>query len=487
MVVADAAAAAQGLQPSLRGSSMARQPQAAAASASSSQLQPRDTASNSSSSTSQVGGSSSDAQSSPTSTRGSTAMSGSSSSASAARQNVHSPFMSKSDGSSVVVSLSATTSASHSNASDMFCFSPNDDESDMLDFSSAAHDAILHDVSSALSADDTTFHHHHHHDDFSLDDLGHFSVFEASLPPSQDDGGVGGGLGLSKRVVAPAYGMSKAAPAGGLDHNLILGSDHRLSSLNLSISKRLDSALALGGHESQDTPSRSDATAAPPAAHDHGANQEQHDGPKLLSEALNDTSEFLIIIQSYRNRAERRGSSSWSNSGGGGDHSGEQSSPGPRLGLVNTLNLLSVYLQLVELYDKLFQSSFSFLLQDASAEGVVLDRQEAAAASSLPSIGFSPSLMQQRGGGLQAKVLIHAILHQFENIERTIGLPVDYRVTGKDDDYSGLLREGSAMNLLEAIAGESQPHQAMEGYHAELKSVGSLRTILQRMQIALNM
>lgn len=424
---------------------MARPPQA------SSQLQPRDTTTSS-----QVGGSSADAQS-PTSTRGTTAMSGS-------RQNVHSPFMSKSDGSSV--SLSATTTASQSNASDMFCFSPNDDEPDMLDFTSTNQDSILQDVSSALSADDTAF-----HDDFSLDDLGHFSVFEASLS-SQDDGG----LGLGKRV-GPAYVMAKAAPPGqqtdGLDQNTVLGSDRRLSSLNLSISKRLELAIALG-RTSQDT---TGSDVAAPPSHDNGVSQE-HDGPKLLSEALNDTSEFLIIIQSYRNRAERRGSRSWSNSDGGLQH--DQSSA-PRLGLVITLNLLSVYLQLVELYDKLFQSSFSFLLQETSSEGT-LDQHDA---SSLSGIGFASSIMQR--GDLQAKVLIHAILHQFENIERTIGLPVDYRVTGKDDEYLGLLREGSAMSLLDAIAGDSQPHQPAEGYQAELKSVNSLRGVLQRMQIALNM
>jgi hypothetical protein len=348
----------------------------------------------------------------------------------------------------------------------MFCFSPNDDEPDMLDFTSTNQDSILQDVSSALSADDTAF-----HDDFSLDDLGHFSVFEASLS-SQDDGG----LGLGKRV-GPAYVMAKAAPPGqqtdGLDQNTVLGSDRRLSSLNLSISKRLELAIALG-RTSQDT---TGSDVAAPPSHDNGVSQE-HDGPKLLSEALNDTSEFLIIIQSYRNRAERRGSRSWSNSDGGLQH--DQSSA-PRLGLVITLNLLSVYLQLVELYDKLFQSSFSFLLQETSSEGT-LDQHDA---SSLSGIGFASSIMQR--GDLQAKVLIHAILHQFENIERTIGLPVDYRATGKDDEYLGLLREGSAMSLLDAIAGDSQPHQPAEGYQAELKSVNSLRGVLQRMQIALNM
>ena len=55
-------------------------------------------------------------------------------------------------------------------------------------------------------------------------------------------------------------------------------------------------------------------------------------------------------------------------------------------------------------------------------------------------------------GSLQTKILIQAIDHQFELIERSLGLLVELRVSDRREDYhSGLLQNEWAMSLLQAI------------------------------------
>jgi len=189
----------------------------------------------------------------------------------------------------------------------------------------------------------------------------------------------------------------------------------------------------------------------------------------LLGDALSDASEFLAIIQSYR--TERKGTSTSTSND-------NIPSTRPRLGLIVILNLLSVHLELVVIYEKLFQC-LSNQLFDASSMGLVDGLQ-----APLPGLQLTDFSIQS--GNLQTKLLIHAILHQFEMIERILGLPAEFRVTEKQDDHSGLFEDGWAKDLLEAMSNGKSCHAAVDNHYG-LEALSSLREMLKRVQISLKM
>jgi hypothetical protein len=182
---------------------------------------------------------------------------------------------------------------------------------------------------------------------------------------------------------------------------------------------------------------------------------------KLLGDALSDTSEFLTILRPY--------GSEWGGQLTATDNSSSSIS-GTRLGIIVILNLLSVYLQIVVIYDKLFQ----YLSKQ------IFDGAELQTLSVLQVAAFSV----QRGN-LQIKMLIRSILHQFEMIERILGLPADYRVTDKRDDYSGLFEDRRARDMLEAVGTSKCCHTAIDDSCA-LKALCSLREMLEKVQVFLN-
>ena len=248
---------------------------------------------------------------------------------------------------------------------------------------------------------------------------------------------------------------------GGLVHEHVLGCDHRLSSLNLQLSKRLQQIMTIA--QPQDS-MMLDISSDSPIGTDSGKIfREGLLSSKWLSEALSDTSELLAIIQSYV--PERRGSSSCT-----------IPSTSPRLGIIVVFNLLSVYLQLVVTYDKLFQSQNS---QQLDAPVGSVDGLE-----TLPGLQLAGFAVQQ--GNLQTKILIHAILRQFEMIESILGLPAEFRVTEKPDDHRGLFEDGRARSLVEAMSNGSWCHAAIDD-HCGLKALSSLREIFTRTQISLSM
>ncbi|MCJ1323138.1 hypothetical protein MMC15_008491 [Xylographa vitiligo] len=246
--------------------------------------------------------------------------------------------------------------------------------------------------------------------------------------------------------------------AGGFMHAHILGCDHRLSSLNLDLSRRLQRYLAIAWPDDDLMLDISiDST--------DGGKSGQHGSlcAKLLGDALSDTSEFLGIIQSYA--PERRK--------GIND---TIPSTSPRLGIIVILNLLSVYIQLVVIYDKLFHR-LSNQLFDRSLGSV-------AGLETLPGLQLAGFSAQR--GNLQTKILMHAILHQFEMIERILGLPAEFRVTEKQNNYLGLFEDGRARGLLEAMSNGKWFHAAIDE-HCGLKALSSLREMLKRVQVSYNM
>jgi len=248
----------------------------------------------------------------------------------------------------------------------------------------------------------------------------------------------------------------------------VLGGDQRLSKLNLDLSKWLE------GRSENSSITELSSDLSPEPGGDSGV---QGSGQsKLLSDALSHSSELLAIIQSYG--PERRGSM---------DGSGNNSTSGtkiPRLGIIVTLNVVSVYLQLVAMYEKLFQDLSNQFFD--SAADLISDLKP------LPTLQLTGFGVQN--GHLQTKILIHAILHQFESIERILGLPVEFRVTEKQDEYSGgLFEERNAQDLLQAIISGDGAKTGEKRYDAlplddyGFKALPSLREALQRVQISLDM
>lgn len=244
----------------------------------------------------------------------------------------------------------------------------------------------------------------------------------------------------------------------------VLGCDHRLFNLNLDLSKQLQQYLTIA--RPQDSPIMDVSSDSSPAA-DRG--QEELLRSNLLGDALSDASEFLAIIHSYR--TERRGSTSSSSND-------TIPSTRPRLSLIVILNLLSVHLELVVIYEKLFQCLSNQLFDTSSVR--LVDGLQAP----LPGLQLTEFSIQR--GNLQTKVLIHATLHQFEMIERILGLPTEFRVTEKQEDYLGLFEDGCARDLLEAMSNRKSCQSAVDNHYG-LEAVSSLREMLKRVQVFLKM
>jgi hypothetical protein len=201
-------------------------------------------------------------------------------------------------------------------------------------------------------------------------------------------------------------------------------SESRLLELALSLSNRYHQYLHSWGHP---------ALHMQPSPHN-----------RYMGDSLEHLSEFLSIIQSY--------------------YSTPAEPPHPSVfSYVAALNILSTYFRLVTIYDRVFGS----LCIELNMGLEELHRLR---------LGGVESPLQQ---DLPVKMLIHAIMHQFETIERMLGLPSEYRVVSKADVFPGLLQRDSRLYvILEAIT----TGHASGVEHAELQSLASLRASISRVQ-----
>ncbi|KAF4625319.1 hypothetical protein G7Y89_g12847 [Cudoniella acicularis] len=106
---------------------------------------------------------------------------------------------------------------------------------------------------------------------------------------------------------------------------------------------------------------------------------------KLFGETLNNTSNLLAILQSYK-----------------------KSSP-QNLSIIVLLNLLSAYLQIVTIYDKLLQCLCKQLSSSSPSQ-------------ILPGLQLAGFSVQQ--SNLQTKLLMDVMLHQLAAMEQVLGLPI---------------------------------------------------------------
>jgi hypothetical protein len=251
-------------------------------------------------------------------------------------------------------------------------------------------------------------------------------------------------------------------------HINILESDPRLSSLVLDMSRRIQQCIAISGP--QNNPVLDPALSG-------------SDMTKLFGDALGDLSEFVVIIQKYRCpdtpassstlvSQKRRSVRSNPNERTSTTASGGGWNPRPpsfRIGIVVILNLLSAYIQVVAIFDRLFQALLKQLSEPSNP------------VPNLHLAGFSV-----QPGNLQTKILTHAILHQFEMIERILGVPAELIVTEKSEGLLGLLGERWGRELLGALSkGRGAPLVMDDDYN--LRAVERLRETIERVQMILSM
>lgn len=226
----------------------------------------------------------------------------------------------------------------------------------------------------------------------------------------------------------------------------ILQWDHRLSNLCLRLSTRLQECEAVLGRSG----SNASIGSAYPQSKETAQQQEHQEAvpmwtPNLLGEVLGDTTEYLTFARSYKVLLSEKGPAI-------GD--------GPPIGVIVVLNLLSAYLQLVGIYQRLLQWLYKSL-QDTSASSppspswpfspaATVSAESSGSTRSgtqeglqtLPGLQLAGFSIQQ--GGLQTKIMIDVILYQFTTMERLLGLPADLRVatTQREADIAGRGRDG---------------------------------------------
>ncbi|KAK6067730.1 putative short-chain dehydrogenase [Seiridium cupressi] len=215
----------------------------------------------------------------------------------------------------------------------------------------------------------------------------------------------------------------------------IWNSDKRLAHLNLALSTRLEQCpLGVDGSPRSTSISSSQES----GCFVESGSWSSH----ILGHILRDTAEFIGIIESYT--PPRRDSST-----------GRVTIS--RLGTVVQLNLLSVHLQLIAMYDRLLKHFCGQLCADASASSSVTPSTQATPAYclspfDLPEMGVAGFQVQQ--GTLQTKILLETILHNLAMVERLMGLPMTWRVTDRQrgsHSTAGVFENNQTRLVLEAV------------------------------------
>lgn len=173
-------------------------------------------------------------------------------------------------------------------------------------------------------------------------------------------------------------------------------------------------------------------------------------GPQRFEEALRSISKFVSILGDYDSEVR----------------SANAPSASMAISVVMILDILLAYLQLVAVYDVLCSQLLTGLQQGSRStfsELQMIPRLQIA--------GFSVE-----SGHLKVKVLIQAITHHFETIERVFGLPVGYRISDRAQEYIGLFTGERSRNLMEVV---------MEDYRAR-KALASLRESLRSIERIIN-
>ncbi|RYP45876.1 hypothetical protein DL768_007833 [Monosporascus sp. mg162] len=181
-----------------------------------------------------------------------------------------------------------------------------------------------------------------------------------------------------------------------------------------------------------------------------------------FGDALCNTSELLTIIQCYTQEQHET-----SSSGGSMNQGGHPLAPAPSqhatLDLVNILDILSAYVQIMAIYDGLFQRLHTALRSVAEQE----TSDAAAPLQTLP--GLQLAGLSVRQGNLQTKILMQVILHQFATLEKVLPLPGELRVSKRRELYTGGLfgRDERTRVLVDGFLAAGM--QSLEGHVASIR------------------
>lgn len=162
---------------------------------------------------------------------------------------------------------------------------------------------------------------------------------------------------------------------------------------------------------------------------------------KEFGDALCSTSEFMAIVQSRLDNI------------GLDDPTSRNDAHWSSINLSCVLNLISCYLLILALFERLVLRLYEQMICNSN-ETPSSDSSKAshsAGPQTLPGLRLASFHVQQ--SNLQTKILIQIIEHQFEMIERSLGLPVELRWSSncREPYEGGLLQSGLDEGLLQAV------------------------------------
>ncbi|KAF2259440.1 hypothetical protein CC78DRAFT_537103 [Lojkania enalia] len=204
----------------------------------------------------------------------------------------------------------------------------------------------------------------------------------------------------------------------------VSGSDTNLTGLRLSLSQKYHRSRLAGTTKNLGSSSGS---------LDEDMDQSNPTETSWFGDALQDIARFLGIIEAYSQETRTT-----TNHGGPAYHS--------TITIINFLDILSAYLQIIGIFDDLCTQLYGILR--ASSQNSISELQ------TLP--GLQLAGLSIGHGHLQTKILLQAVVHHFEMIERVLGLPVTYRVSGRVNEYNGLFKNNQQYSRLMAIVMEDE-------------------------------
>ena len=243
--------------------------------------------------------------------------------------------------------------------------------------------------------------------------------------------------------------------------------DVRLSQLSLDLSRQMQECETKAQHgntaSKDDAPSRNPFDTTIKSSADQSASQPYGD-------ALRSTSEFLEILLCYDNGNTSATAVSLTQR-----QSAISDVSNAPVNFTYVLNLVSCYLRIIGIFDSLLRQLHELQCRKGITPpdyGVVV-----AGLQILPDLHLAGFPVEQ--GSLQTKILIQAIEHQFELIERSLGLPVELRVSDRREDYhSGLLQNEWARSLMQAILrGQRGGEEADVVIFDQIPTVDSLESL----------
>ncbi|KAK9418761.1 hypothetical protein SUNI508_07781 [Seiridium unicorne] len=141
------------------------------------------------------------------------------------------------------------------------------------------------------------------------------------------------------------------------------------------------------------------------------------------------------------------------------------------------------------MYDRLLKHFCGQLCSDASASSSVTPSTQATPAYCLSPFdlpGMDVAGFQVQQGTLQTKILLETILHNLATVERLMGLPMTWRVTGRQRDShstAGVFENNQARLVLEAVGLSAIDWtDGAPDDHGKLPAVASVRDGTKRLQ-----